>query len=770
MFPPEQRSTVIGAWAAIGGGRRRGRRRRSAGCSSRSSWRLDLPRQRAARADRDRARAAPSPPRCATRGRRGLPSPAGDRAARRRGLGLLTLGLTQGPHWGWDEPRARRLRRRRGARGPSSCAAARVIRRRSWSWQLLRVPAFALAGLSDIPVLGRLRGPCCSATSSSSRRSRTTGAGGGPRLRARPAAGGHNRTSRRAGSPEMAASPPAFGAVGGFVFAAGCLWFDQPGGRRPRTPLSEILPGQVLTGHRRRPDAAGTSPRPPRPRCARSSSPPASAVTTPCRQIGAALGARPRGWRSSARPHRPTRSTRSPPAGCSWRSPRCWPGSPCCRWLAGGSSIDWPGVTSDEIREPFLSFFEARDHRRTADGVARPGAARSVRPAHHRGHAPAEALFPRTRAPPHHRLTTCQKCFRTPTSTSSGRPRGTSRSSRCWATFVRRLLQAGRDRVRLGAVARGLQPRPRPLWVTVFEGDEELGLGPDEEAIEAWVSVGVPRERIVGCPRRRTSGRPARPARAARARSSTTTAGSSSATRRPPRRRERALPRVLEPRVHAVRAGPGQHADAAAGAEHRHRARAQPHGGDPPGQATSVFETDQFRPLIELGEELQRQALRRVPSTTDRALRILADHSRGCRSSSPTASCPSNEDRGYVLRRLMRRAILQGRRIGIEPGFMPRFAAVVRETMGAAYPELHEQADTIDMWLRARGGGVRPDARAGHADPPRAHRPRQGGGRRGDRRGRGVPAPRHLRLPVRPHARAGGRAGAGRRRRRASRT
>ena len=60
---------------------------------------------------------------------------------------------------------------------------------------------------------------------------------------------------------------------------------------------------------------------------------------------------------------------------------------------------------------------------------------------------------------------------------------------------------------------------------------------------------------------------------------------------------------------------------------------------------------------------------------------------------------PSNEDRGYVLRRIMRRAILQGRRIGIEPGFMPRFAGVVRELMGSAYPELGEQAETIDMWV-----------------------------------------------------------------------
>ena len=61
---------------------------------------------------------------------------------------------------------------------------------------------------------------------------------------------------------------------------------------------------------------------------------------------------------------------------------------------------------------------------------------------------------------------------------------------------------------------------------------------------------------------------------------------------------------------------------------------------------------------------------------------------------------PSNEDRGYVLRRLMRRAIVQGRRIGVESPFLPRFAGVVRETMGSAYPELHEQRETIEMWLR----------------------------------------------------------------------
>src|SRR5918996_4874884 len=113
---------------------------------------------------------------------------------------------------------------------------------------------------------------------------------------------------------------------------------------------------------------------------------------------------------------------------------------------------------------------------------------------------------------------------------------------------------------------------------------------------------------------------------------------------------------------------------------------------------TSVFETDQIRPLIDLGEQLSGK---RYGETfeTDRALRILADHTRGMSFLVADGVVPSNEDRGYVLRRLMRRAVVQGRRIGIEPGFLTRYADVVRELMAHEYPELHENADTIRMWL-----------------------------------------------------------------------
>jgi alanyl-tRNA synthetase len=118
----------------------------------------------------------------------------------------------------------------------------------------------------------------------------------------------------------------------------------------------------------------------------------------------------------------------------------------------------------------------------------------------------------------------------------------------------------------------------------------------------------------------------------------------------------------------------------------------------------SVFETDQFSPLMELGEELSGRAYGSEPST-DRALRILADHSRAMTFLVADGVVPSNEERGYVLRRVMRRAIQQGLALHMEPGFLTRYASVVGELMGGMYPELHEQREAIEEWASSEEEG-----------------------------------------------------------------
>ncbi len=101
-----------------------------------------------------------------------------------------------------------------------------------------------------------------------------------------------------------------------------------------------------------------------------------------------------------------------------------------------------------------------------------------------------------------------------------------------------------------------------------------------------------------------------------------------------------------------------------------------------------------FKPLVELGEEI---AAKRFgdDEKVDVALRVLADHSRAMAFLVADGVLPSNEGRGYVLRRVIRRAARFSRSAGMEPPFLRRFAERTIELMGGAYPELVERRDTI---------------------------------------------------------------------------
>jgi len=362
-------------------------------------------------------------------------------------------------------------------------------------------------------------------------------------------------------------------------------------------------------------------------------------------------------------------------------------------------------MTSDEIRERYLSFFEERGHKRVASASLVPSAHDPSALLTVAGMHPLKPYFLGQDEPPAPRLTSCQKCFRTVDIDNVG---NTTRHLTFFEMlgnfsfgdyFKREAIEFAWE---LSREVFGLAEED--IWVTVFAGDDALGLGADEEAITFWREVGVPRERIVECSREENfwQAGPTGPCGPSSELYLDRGLQFGTAADLPGGDNERFLEfwnlvftqydqSVRPEGSSALTHLPANNIDTGLGLN---RMAAILQGKE------SVFETDQFQPLIDLGEALsgRRYGEQRA---TDRALRILADHGRAMTFLVADGVVPSNEDRGYVLRRVMRRAILQGRALELEQGFLTRYAERVREVMGGAYPELCERADAIDTWLRA---------------------------------------------------------------------
>jgi alanyl-tRNA synthetase len=106
------------------------------------------------------------------------------------------------------------------------------------------------------------------------------------------------------------------------------------------------------------------------------------------------------------------------------------------------------------------------------------------------------------------------------------------------------------------------------------------------------------------------------------------------------------------------------------------------------------FDTDLILPIIQKTEELSEKHLDESPATQV-AMKVIADHSRAAAFLIGDGILPSNEGRGYVLRRIMRRAIRYGRNIGLNRPFLYQTAEVVFDIMKQAYPELAEASAFI---------------------------------------------------------------------------
>ncbi len=106
------------------------------------------------------------------------------------------------------------------------------------------------------------------------------------------------------------------------------------------------------------------------------------------------------------------------------------------------------------------------------------------------------------------------------------------------------------------------------------------------------------------------------------------------------------------------------------------------------------FDTDLIRPIIQETEKLAEKRFGESVST-DVAMKVIADHSRAAAFLIGDGIMPSNEGRGYVLRRILRRALRYGRNIGLDRPFLHKTAGVVFDIMKPAYPELSEAAAFI---------------------------------------------------------------------------
>jgi alanyl-tRNA synthetase len=108
----------------------------------------------------------------------------------------------------------------------------------------------------------------------------------------------------------------------------------------------------------------------------------------------------------------------------------------------------------------------------------------------------------------------------------------------------------------------------------------------------------------------------------------------------------------------------------------------------------SNYDTDLLHPIIERAAGMF-PAARGDDATLDSALRIVADHSRAAEFLIHDGVVPSNDGRGYVLRKIMRRAMRHARRLGVQDPFLYQLTGFVAELMRPAYPELMESLERV---------------------------------------------------------------------------
>jgi alanyl-tRNA synthetase len=360
--------------------------------------------------------------------------------------------------------------------------------------------------------------------------------------------------------------------------------------------------------------------------------------------------------------------------------------------------------TTAELREGYLAFFEANGHRRVPSASLVPRADDRSTLLTTAGMQPLMPYFLGRERPPARTLTSVQKSFRTPDIDEVG-------LDGHHLTFFEMLgnfsfgdyFKEGAIELATEFISDHLKLDWERIWVSVHAGDERLGLGPDQVAIDLWERIGVPPERIVQLPSSENFWSVGGPGPCGPDSEIYWDWGPEHGCGGPDckpgcDRCERFLEFwnlvFTEYELHAdgtLTALPQRNIDTGLGLE-RTAGIVQ--------DVISVFETDGYQAIMDWIAHESGVAYGDSPTAT-KAHRVLADHGRGMTFLVGDGVRPSNEGRGYVLRRIIRRAVQHGLRIGMEAPFLSGLAGTVVEQMGDVYPELPEHRSEIKRVLSA---------------------------------------------------------------------
>ncbi len=347
----------------------------------------------------------------------------------------------------------------------------------------------------------------------------------------------------------------------------------------------------------------------------------------------------------------------------------------------------------NEIRERYLSFFESKGHLRLPSFPLVPQGDASLLLIN-AGMAPLKPYFTGKEVPPRKRVTTCQKCIRTPDIECVGLTarHGTffemlgnfsfgdyfKKEATAWAwEFITKVLEIPEDR----------------LWVSVYEEDEE--------AVKIWTDqVGVARDRIVYLGKEdnfwEIGTGPCGPCSEIYFdRGEKFGCGSPDCAVGCECDRFVEFWNLVftqfdkdENGVYNRLANPN--IDTGMGLE---RIACIMQG------VTSIFEVDTIRKILDTAAEMVGVTYG-ADKQTDISLRVITDHIRSTVFMVSDGILPSNEGRGYVLRRLLRRAARHGRLLGLKSAFLYKLAEVVAEESGNAYPELKTNFEYIEKVIK----------------------------------------------------------------------